>query len=131
MSCTEQEKTQATNIQVVRRLNTYLNQHNWKAMTYCYADTVQLKDTTRLPYAHSKEMCVSRHRRLWMLYPDLKQRITQLYAAGNHHVVMETILEGTTPSGILLRQAGCVIYTIERQRITKESSYQISVISNQ
>jgi hypothetical protein len=122
--CTEQDKIQATNIQVVRKLNLYLNQHNWQAMNYCYADTVQRKDTSIQAYWSSKQACISRHRRLMAQYPDLRQRITQLYAAGGHHVMVEALAEGTTKSGQAFRQAYCIIYTVERQHITKEYHYE-------
>jgi hypothetical protein len=130
--CTEQSKIQSANIQVVRKLNLYLNQHNWQAMHYCYADTVQRKDSSNSHHTYllTKGDCIGRYRLLQEQTPNFKQRITQLYASGGHHVVMETIIEGTTPSGTVLRQEGCIIYTIERQRITKEYRYESLLTPN-
>lgn len=122
LSCTNDESVaQAANVQLVKEVHLLINQHNWKELSNLFADSVSLKGATGGSQItrQSKQQCINNYRKMQQTFPQLSQHITQLYAAGTHHVIVETIAEGMATDSILLSRSSCTIFTIENQKISR------------
>ncbi|WP_084332269.1 nuclear transport factor 2 family protein [Runella limosa] len=126
LSCTNDESTaQAENIQLVKEVHLLINRHEWKELEKLFADSVSLKGATSGSQIirQSKQRYINNCRKMHQTFPQLTQHITQLYAAGTHHVIVETMAEGMTTDSILLSRSSCTIFTIENQKISRKYTY--------
>lgn len=126
LSCTNDESAaQAANVQLVKEVHLLINQHNWKELSNLFADSVSLKEATggNQIIRQSKQQCINNYRKMQQTFPQLSQHITQLYAAGTHHVIAETIAEGMATDSIQLSRSSCTIFTIENQKISRKYTY--------
>ena len=57
------------------------------------------------------------------MFPDIKDRIVNIYPSGDKHVVVEFISTGTAPDGTKFELPICTIFTIENGKITKDFTY--------
>lgn len=122
LSCTNDESTaQADNVQLVKEVHLLINRHEWEELEKLFADSVSLKGATggSQIIRQSKQRYINNYRKMQQTFPQLSQHITQLYAAGTHHVIVETIAEGMATDSILLSRSSCTIFTIENQKISR------------
>lgn len=126
LNCTNDESTaQANNVQLVKEVHLLINQHDWKKLEKLFADSVSLKEATggSQIIRQSKQQYINNYRKMQHTFPQLSQHITQLYAAGTHHVIVETIAEGMATDSILFSRSSCTIFTIENQKISRKYTY--------
>ncbi|GAA4451786.1 hypothetical protein GCM10023189_14160 [Nibrella saemangeumensis] len=106
------ETVQQQNIRVVRQLQAGLNQHDWAGVSQLYAERVRYKG----PHTRYQEV-EQTPGEVVAAYRGYHLEITQLYAAYEHHVVVEGRLSQGSPRPV------CMIYTIENGRITRQYTY--------
>ena len=126
LSCTNNESTaQAANVQLVKEVHLLINQHNWKELSNLFADSVSLKEAIggSQIIRQSKQQYINNYRRMQQTFLQLSQHITQLYAAGTHHVIVEAVAEGKALNSVSLSRPSCTIFTIEHQKISREYTY--------
>ncbi len=122
LSCTHDKSTaQAANVQLVKEAHLLINQHNWKELTKLFADSISLKEATggSQIIRQSKQQYINRCRRMQKTFPQRSQHITQLYAAGMHHVIVEALSEEKALDSVQLSRPSCTIFTIENQKISR------------
>jgi hypothetical protein len=120
----EQETTQAqaANAQLVKQWVAAFNQRNWATMATLYADSLSVKDPafTNKTRTQSKQNYLNQYRTLQQAYPNATLRITQLYLAGTHQVIVETVALRTAPGSVPLSRPSCTIFTIEHGKISRQ-----------
>ncbi|GAA4415041.1 hypothetical protein GCM10023187_45190 [Nibrella viscosa] len=106
------EAVQQQNIRVVRQLEAGLNRQDWAGVARLYAERVRYKG----PHTRYREV-EQTPGQVVAAYRGYHLEITQLYAAYEHHVVVEGQLSHGPPQPV------CLIYTIENGRITRQFTY--------
>lgn len=103
----------------------YFNQHDWQKMASMYADTADFKDPSlgQSIVKQTHEQTIKKYSELNQAFPDLKDSVTNIYPAGEKHIVVEFISKGTAPDKSAFVLPICTIFTIENGVITKDFTY--------
>lgn len=120
-----QKTTAADNEKLIRQYFEYFNQHDWKKMAAMYTETADFKDPSleKGIIKQTREQVVEKYTGLGDLFPDIKDKIVNIYPSGDKNVIVEFISIGTAPDGSLLELPICAIFTIEKGAITKDYTY--------
>ena len=80
------------------------------------------EDRVEAEYEKSNQI-VKKYTELAELFPDVKDKIVQIYPSGDKHIIVEFISSGTAPDGLKFELPICTIFTIEKGFITKDFTY--------
>jgi predicted SnoaL-like aldol condensation-catalyzing enzyme len=114
-----------SNEKLIRQYFQYFNQHNWQKMSELYADPAVFKDPS-LGTGKVKQQraeIIRKYRELSQMFPDVKDKIVNLYHSGNDHIIVEFISTGTAPDRSEFKLPVCTIFKIESGLITEDFTY--------
>lgn len=128
-SCTGEKKdkkeTVHQNEKIVQQYFDYFNRHDWVKLSEMYTETAEFRDPSLGPEVvkQSRYQIIKKYTELAQMFPDLKDTVSTIYMAGEHHVVVEFTSSGTAPDKSRFILPICTIFTIENGAITKDFTY--------
>ncbi|GAB3819887.1 nuclear transport factor 2 family protein [Pontibacter rugosus] len=113
------------NVNLVNQYFEHFNNHNWEQMAAVYTETAEFKDPSlgQGIVTQSREQIVQKYSELNEVFPDLNDKVVQVYPSGENHVIVEFVSSGTAPDGSQFELPICTIFTIENGKITKDFTY--------
>lgn len=126
MSCEKSnEKIQAENEKLIRHYFELFNKHQWKALSEMYVENAEFKDPSfgNGIVKQSKAEFVKKYMELNQIFPDLKDKVLQIYPSGDKNIIVEFVSTGTAPDQSKFELPISTIFTIENGKITKDYTY--------
>lgn len=123
---TEREKImKEKNLQLVHQYFDYFNKHNWTEMANMYIENAKFKDPTigKEITTLTKNEIINKYTELSNIFPDINDKIINVYPSGDEYVIVEFISNGTDPEGNKFELPICTIFGFENGLITKDYSY--------
>ena len=113
------------NEKLVKQYFEYFNNHDWKKMAEMYAETADFKDPSlgQGIVKQTRQEIQSKYAELNKVFPDLHDKVVQIYPSGENHIIVEFISTGTAPDNSKFELPICTIFTIENGLITKDFTY--------
>lgn len=111
----------------------HFNRHDWKALAHMYTETPQFKDPSLGlgTVTQTRQQIIDKYSELSTVFPDLQDKIVQVYPSGEKHIIVEFVSSGTAADGSKFQLPICAVFTIENGRITKDFSYFDNFEENQ
>ena len=128
-SCNNQNQSKMSdtsrNEKIIRQYFEYFNSHNWKMMAEMYTETADFKDPSlgKGIVKQTRKQTEDKYAELNKIFPDLHDKVIQIYPSGENHIVVEFISTGTAPDNSKFELPICTIFTIENGLITKDFTY--------
>ncbi|OXA76609.1 SnoaL-like domain-containing protein [Flavobacterium aquidurense] len=128
VSCNQnqpQKSDTSENEKIVKQYFEHFNSHNWKKMAEMYTETADFKDPSfgKGIVKQTRKQTEDKYAELNKIFPDLHDKIIQIYPSGENHIVVEFISTGTAPDNSKLELPICTVFTIENGLITKDFTY--------
>ncbi len=129
ISCNNQNQPKpmetTKNEKLVKVYFEYFNSHNWKKMSEMYIETADFKDPSfgKGIVKQTRKQTEDKYAELNKIFPDLHDKIVQIYPSGENHIVVEFVSTGTAPDNSKLELPICTVFTIENGLITKDFTY--------
>ncbi len=124
---TSGEKASATpdHKQLIQQYFEYFNKHDWAKLASMYADTAEFKDPSlgKGIVKQSRQQVEQKYAGLSEMFPDVHDRIIQIYPSGDKHIIVEFVSTGTAPDNSGFELPICTIFTIENGLITRDFTY--------
>lgn len=114
-----------SNEKIIQEYFTHFNQHNWEKMADMYATTAEFKAPslgTGIVKQSRKEI-VKKYSELNAMFPDIQDKINQIYTSGDKHIIVEFISIGTAYDSTKLHLPICTVFEIENGKIIKDFTY--------
>jgi predicted double-glycine peptidase len=124
-NATQQEVLVNNHETLVKQYFEYFNQHNWEKLASMYADTAQFKDPTlgKGIVPQTRQQTIKKYSELNVIFPDLKDKVINVYPSSGNHIIVEFVSTGTGPDQVKFELPICTILTIENGLITKDFTY--------
>ena len=128
-SCNNQNQSKVMEIsrneKIVKQYFEHFNNHDWKKMSEMYTETVDFKDPSLGIgiVKQSRQQIQDKYADLNKVFPDLHDKVIQIYPSGEKHIIVEFVSTGTAPDNSKFELPICTIFTIENGLITKDFSY--------
>lgn len=128
-SCNNQNQSKVMEIsrneKIVKQYFEHFNNHDWKKMSEMYTETVDFKDPSLGTgiVKQSRQQIKDKYADLNKVFPDLHDKVIQIYPSGEKHIIVEFVSTGTAPDDSKFELPICTIFTIENGLITKDFSY--------
>jgi hypothetical protein len=128
-SCTNQQKQSSmektSNEKLVTQYFEYFNKHDFAAMASMYKDTAEFKDPTlgQGIVKQTRQQTITKYSELVKIFPDLTDKVLNVYPSGDKHIIVEFVSSGTGPDKVKFELPICTIFTIENGIITKDFTY--------
>lgn len=128
-SCNNQNQSKVMEIsrneKIVKQYFEHFNNHDWKKMSEMYTETVDFKDPSLGTgiVKQSRQQIQDKYADLNKVFPDLHDKVIQIYPSGEKHIIVEFVSTGTAPDDSKFELPICTIFTIENGLITKDFSY--------
>lgn len=128
-SCNNQNQSKVMEIsrneKIVKQYFEHFNNHDWKKMSEMYTETVDFKDPSLGTgiVKQSRQQIQDKYTDLNKVFPDLHDKVIQIYPSGEKHIIVEFVSTGTAPDNSKFELPICTIFTIENGLITKDFSY--------
>ena len=128
ISCNQSKPIKMEKTANEKLLQTYFehfNKHDWKKMADMYIDNAEFKDPSLGVgiVKQTKQQIIDKYSELNGIFPDLKDKIIQMYPSGDNHIIVEFISSGTAQDHSKFELSICTIFTIENGLITKDFTY--------
>lgn len=129
ISCTNQNQSKVVdtseNEKIVKQYFEHFNSHNWKKMAEMYTETADFKDPSlgKGIVKQTRKQTQDKYAELNKIFPDLHDKVIQIYPSGENHIVVEFISTGTAPDNSKLELPICTVFTIENGLVTKDFTY--------
>ncbi|SHK66595.1 nuclear transport factor 2 family protein [Chryseobacterium polytrichastri] len=126
LSCnTVSEKNISENEKLITNYFELFNKHQWENLSNLYIDNAEFKDPSLGTgiVKQTKKDFVKKYSELNQLFPDLKDKIIQIYPSGENNIIVEFISTGSGPGNSKFELPICTIFTIENGKITKDFTY--------
>lgn len=119
------EKIQTENQKLVENYFKLFNEHKWKELSELYVENAQFKDPSfgNGIVKQSKAEFVKKYTELNQVFPDLKDKVLQVYPSGDKNIIVEFVSTGTAPDQSKFELPISTIFTIENGKITKDYTY--------
>ncbi|WDF48635.1 nuclear transport factor 2 family protein [Chryseobacterium sp. KACC 21268] len=119
------EKIQAKNEMVIENYFKLFNEHQWKELSEFYVENAEFKDPSfgNGIVKQSKAEFVKKYTELNQVFPDLKDKVIQVYPSGDKNIIVEFVSTGTAPDQSKFELPITTIFTIEDGKITKDYTY--------
>lgn len=90
-----------------------------------YVENDQFKDPSLCVgiIKQTKQQIFDKYSELNGVFPDLHDKIIQIYVSGEKHAIVEFVSSGTAPDNSKFELPICTIFTIENGLITKDLTY--------
>lgn len=113
------------NEKLVKQYFEYFNNHDWSKMANMYSETAEFKDPSlgHGIFKQTRQQTIDKYTELNKTFPDLQDKVIQIYPSGNDHIIVEFISSETAPDDTKFELAICTIFTIENGLITKDFTY--------
>ena len=113
------------NEKLIQQYYDHFNRHDWKAMAAMYTETADFKDPSLGTgiVKQTRQQIIDKYAELLKTFPDIRDRIVQIYPSGSQQVIVEFISTGTAPDSSKFELPICTIFTIEGGKITKDYTY--------
>lgn len=128
-SCNNQNQSQnmdtKKNEQLIKQYFEFFNSHNWKKMAEMYTETADFKDPSLGIgiVKQTRQQIEDKYADLNKIFPDLHDKVIQIYPSGENHIIVEFVSTGTAPDNSKLELPICTIFTIENGLISKDFTY--------
>lgn len=125
-SCnTVSENKISENEKLINNYFELFNKHQWEDLSNLYIDNAEFKDPTLGTGAvkQTKKDFVKKYSELNQLFPDLNDKIIQIYPSGENDIIVEFISTGSGPGNSKFELPICTIFTIKNGKITKDFTY--------
>lgn len=129
ISCNNQNQSKpmdvSENEQLVKQYFEYFNNHDWKKMAEMYTETADFKDPSlgQGIVKQTRQQTQNKYAELNKIFPDLQDKVLQIYPSGEKHIIVEFVSTGTAPDNSKFKLSICTIFTIENGLITKDFTY--------
>lgn len=129
ISCNNQNQPKIVdttqNEKVVKQYFDHFNNHDWKKMSEMYIETAEFKDPSfgKGIVKQSRKQTEDKYAELNKIFPDLHDKIIQIYPSGDKNIIVEFVSTGTAPDNSKLELPICTVFTIENGLITKDYTY--------
>lgn len=121
------EKTMETseNEKLIKAYFEHFNKHEWTKMADMYSENSEFKDPSlgQGIVKQTRQQIIDKYSQLNQVFPDVHDKVVQLYASGDKHIIVEFVSTGTAPDGSKFELPICTIFTIENGIITKDFTY--------
>ncbi len=113
------------NEKLVQQYFEHFNNHDWTKMANMYSETADFKDPSlgQGIVKQTRQQIIDKYSGLNEIFPDIHDKIIQIYPSGEKHIIVEFVSTGTAPDGSKFELPICTIFTIENGIITKDFSY--------
>lgn len=128
-SCNNQNQSKVMEIsrneKIAKQYFEHFNNHDWKKMSEMYTETVDFKDPSLGIgiVKQSRQQIQDKYAELNKVFPDLHDKVIQIYPSGEKHIIVEFVSTGTAPDNSKFELPICTIFTIENGLITKDFTY--------
>jgi hypothetical protein len=114
-----------TNEKLIEQYFIHFNNHEWIKMANMYVENAEFKDPTLGLgiVKQTRQQIIDKYAELNTVFPDLNDKIIQIYPSGEKHVIVEFVSSGTAPDNSKFELPICTIFTIENGLITKDFTY--------
>ncbi|TPG41594.1 nuclear transport factor 2 family protein [Flavobacterium pectinovorum] len=129
ISCNNQNQPKiedtAQNEKLVKQYFDHFNNHDWKKMSEMYIETADFKDPSfgKGIVKQTRKQTEDKYAELNKIFPDLHDKIIQIYPSGEKNIIVEFVSTGTAPDNSKLELPICTVFTIENGLITKDFTY--------
>lgn len=129
ISCNNQNQSKSmdtiNNEKLVKQYFEYFNNHDWKKMAEMYIETADFKDPSLGPgtVKQTRHQIEEKYADLNKVFPDLHDKVIQIYPSGEKHIIVEFVSTGTALDHSKFELPICTIFTIENGLITKDFTY--------
>lgn len=115
----------SANEKLVKTYFEHFNNHDWNKMANMYVDNAEFKDPSLGEgiVKQTKQQIIDKYSELNGVFPDLHDKIIQIYPSGEKHIIVEFVSSGTAPDNSKFDLPICTIFTIENGLITKDFTY--------
>lgn len=119
------DKIQAENEKLIENYFKLFNEHKWKELSEIYVENAEFKDPSfgNGIVKQSKAEFVKKYTELNQVFPDLKDKVIQVYPSGEKNIIVEFVSTGTAPDQSKFELPISTIFTIENGKITKDFTY--------
>lgn len=113
------------NVKLVKSYFEHFNKHDWAKMAGMYAETAEFKDPSlgKGAVIQKREQIIKKYSELSEQFPDVKDRVLNIYPSGDKNVIVEFVSTGTASDNSKFELPICTIFTIENGLITKDFTY--------
>ena len=113
------------NEKLVKEYFELFNQHKGKEMAEMYVENADFKDPSlgNGIVKQSHQQIITKYTELSDMFPDVHDKILQIYPSGEKHIIVEFVSTGTAPDNSKFELPICTIFTIENGKITKDFTY--------
>lgn len=126
ISCSNSnDKIQAENEKLIENYFKLFNDHKWKELSDLYVENAEFKDPSFGIgiVKQSKVEFVKKYTELNQVFPDLNDKVIQVYPSGDKNIIVEFVSTGTAPDQSKFELPISTIFTIENGKITKDYTY--------
>ncbi|MFH6957371.1 nuclear transport factor 2 family protein [Flavobacterium aquidurense] len=131
ISCNNQNQSKimetTKNEKLIKQYFEYFNKHDWKKMSEMYTETADFKDPSLALgpgiIKQTRKQIEDKYAELNNIFPDLHDKVIQVYPSGEKHIIVEFVSTGTAPDNSKFELPICTIFTIENGLITKDFTY--------
>lgn len=113
------------NEKLVSQYFEHFNKHEWTKLSEMYVENAEFKDPS-LGLGITKQtrqQFVKKYGELQNIFPNLKDRVLQVYPSGEKNIIVEFVSTGTAEDESEFELPICTIFTIENGKITKDFTY--------
>lgn len=119
------DKMQAKNEKLIDNYFKLFNEHKWKELSELYIENAEFKDPSfgNGIVKQSKAEFLKKYTELNQIFPDLTDKVIQIYPSGDKNMIVEFVSTGTAPDQSKFELPISTIFTIENGKITKDFTY--------
>jgi len=118
-------KDNPENQQLIQQYFKLFNEHKWPELSEMYAENAEFKDPSfgTKTIKQTKKDFVKKYAELNQIFPDLKDKVINIYPSGDKNIIVEFVSTGTAPDQSKFELPICTVFTIENGKITKDFTY--------
>lgn len=121
----ENTMAKSDNEELVKIYFEHFNRHEWKKMADMYSENAEFKDPSlgQGIVKQTRQQFIEKYSELSKIFPDLNDKVIQIYPSDDNHIIVEFVSSGTAPDGSKFELPICTIFTFENGIITKDFTY--------
>ena len=128
ISCNQsktKDRETTSNEKLIKQYFEHFNNHDWKKMADFYVENAEFKDPSFGVgiVKQTRQQIIEKYSKLNVVFPDLHDKIIQMYPSSENHIIVEFVSSGTAPDNSKFELPICTIFTIENGLITKDYTY--------
>jgi len=121
----ENTMAKSDNEELVKIYFEHFNRHEWKKMADMYSENAEFKDPSlgQGIVKQTRQQFIEKYSELSKIFPDLNDKVIQIYPTDDNHIIVEFVSSGTAADGSKFELPICTIFTFENGIITKDFTY--------